>query len=152
MHYTVMFLFLKKDFPEDDIYSRGRNLHCTWPYVPTRQHRALKVGLYWTFLEKSLKGNHLVWTHLLRFSSNFQWWRLEQSLRIRYFVKRERGNLLPWRYFQINLKRSKILIGNCLYCHHATRKRSAFPHWTDVFPLVFSFLSLPHILSPQCSW
>lgn len=40
MYYTVIFLFLEKDFPEDDVYSRGRNLHYTWVYVLTRKHIA----------------------------------------------------------------------------------------------------------------
>lgn len=29
IYYTVSFLFLEKDFPEDNIYNRDRNLHYT---------------------------------------------------------------------------------------------------------------------------
>lgn len=40
VYYTVIFVFLEKDFPEDSIYSRGRNLHYTWVWVLNRKHIA----------------------------------------------------------------------------------------------------------------
>lgn len=40
MCYTVIFLFLEKDFPEDNIYGRSRNLHYPRVCVLTRKHVA----------------------------------------------------------------------------------------------------------------
>lgn len=92
VYYTVIFVFLEKDFPEDSIYSRGRNLHYTWVWVLNRKHIA-----FWSWVILDIPWK-IPWREIMFYLLIFSDFPIifndgycQQSLWIRDCIKKKKG-------------------------------------------------------------